>query len=571
MPHSIASSVFRPADRVQVGLVFTSLALLALAGAVPLLSQSATHGTARPAHPATAQAMGSYRIAGVVVNAVTGEPVRRANVAVLDEADSHTVASVESDSEGKFELANLPAAKYQLTAAKRGFRTAFYDEHEEFNSAIVTGPDQDTGHLTFRLMPGAVLRGVVSADGGDPVEGARVMLFEQPSHHRQGARITQADTALTDDTGAYEFSNLAAGEYLLAVVAEPWYALQGEPVQPRATPATENSAALDVAYPVTYFDSTTDEASATPIALAGGSREEANINLHPAPALHLAVAAPRKADGSVARPELRQTVFGTQISALSAGFVNALQTGTTDFTGMAPGHYELVQGDPPRITELDAASSQQVDPDAGSPAPTVAGILRMATGQPLPDEVNLTLDLLEGTNSQNELATVSHHGRFTFDAVPPGTWSVTAASLTKILPVVSMGAGGAVHSGGLLTVRDRPLSVLVTLSQGDARVEGFALKGRKGFAGAMIVLAPRDSGAWQALIRRDQSDSDGSFALRDVAPGQYNVIAIEDGWDLDWSRPEVMARYLQRGIAVSINSQSGNLLRLAQPVTVQPR
>jgi hypothetical protein len=339
-------------------------------------------------------------------------------------------------------------------------------------------------------MPGAVLRGVVSADGGDPVEGARVMLFEQPSHHRQGARITQADTALTDDTGAYEFSNLAAGEYLLAVVAEPWYALQGETVQTRATPATENSAALDVAYPVTYFDSTTDEASATPIALAGGSREEANINLHPAPALHLAVAAPRKADGSVARPELRQTVFGTQISALSAGFVNALQTGTTDFTGMAPGHYELVQGDPPRITELDAASSQQVDPDAGSPAPTVAGILRMATGQPLPDEVNLTLDLLEGTNSQNELATVSHHGRFTFDAVPPGTWLVTAASLTKILPVVSMGAGGAVHSGGLLTVRDRPLSVLVTLSQGDARVEGFALKGRKGFAGAMIVLAP---------------------------------------------------------------------------------
>jgi hypothetical protein len=185
--------------------------------------------------------------------------------------------------------------------------------------------------------------------------------------------------------------------------------------------------------------------------------------------------------------------------------------------------------------------------------------------------VNLTLDLLEGTNSQNELATVSHHGRFTFDAVPPGTWSVTAASLTKILPVVSMGAGGAVHSGGLLTVRDRPLSVLVTLSQGDARVEGFALKGRKGFAGAMIVLAPRDSGAWQALIRRDQSDSDGSFALRDVAPGQYNVIAIEDGWDLDWSRPEVMARYLQRGIAVSINSQSGNPVHLAQPVTVQPR
>jgi hypothetical protein len=556
---------------MRPGLVFTSLALLGLAGALPLLSQSAPHGTARSAHRATAPAIGSYRIAGVVVNAVTGEPVRRANVAVLDEADSHTVAAVESDGEGKFELADLPAAKYQLTAAKRGFRTAFYDEHEEFNSAIVTGPDQDTGHLTFRLMPGAVLHGVVSADGGDPVEGARVMLFEQPSHHRQGARITQADTALTDDTGAYEFSNLAAGEYLLAVVAEPWYALQGETAQGRTKPATENSAALDVAYPVTYFDSTTDEASATPIALAGGSREEANINLHPVPALRLAVAAPRKADGSIARTELRQTVFGIQSTALSAGTLDAIHSRALDFTGLAPGHYELLQGDPPRITELEAASSQQVDPDAGSPAPAVTGILRMATGQPLPDEVNLTLDLLDGTNSQNELATVSHHGRFTFDAVPPGTWSLSAASGSKILPVVSMGAGSAMHSGGLLMVRDRPLSELVTLSQGDARVEGFALKGGKGFAGAMIVLAPRDSGAWQALIRRDQSDSDGSFALRDVAPGQYTVIAIEDGWELDWSRPEMMARYLQKGITVSINSQSGNPVRVAQPVTVQPR
>ena len=32
------------------------------------------------------------------------------------------------------------------------------------------------------------------------------------------------------------------------------------------------------------------------------------------------------------------------------------------------------------------------------------------------------------------------------------------------------------------------------------------------------------------LIRRDQSDSDGSFALRDVVPGQYTVVAIQDGW-----------------------------------------
>ena len=93
------------------------------------------------------------------MNSGTGEPIRRATVAALSEEDSHTVAAVESDNDGRFSLPNLPAAKYQLTASKRGYRTAFYDEHDEFNSAIVTGIDQETGSLVFKLVPGGVIRG----------------------------------------------------------------------------------------------------------------------------------------------------------------------------------------------------------------------------------------------------------------------------------------------------------------------------------------------------------------------------------------------------------------------------
>ena len=112
-----------------------------------------------------------------------------------------------------------------MTASKRGFLTAFYDQHEGFNTAIVTGVDQDTSGLVFRLAPGAALHGVVSADGGDPVDGAKVMLFLKPHGHNPGERIKKVDETATDDTGAYEFDGLAAGEYLLAVKAEPWYAM----------------------------------------------------------------------------------------------------------------------------------------------------------------------------------------------------------------------------------------------------------------------------------------------------------------------------------------------------------
>jgi uncharacterized surface anchored protein len=219
--------------------------------------------------PVTIQAQSAapgYRIAGTVVNAQTGEPVRGATVSVLALEDSHSIASTQTGSDGHFSVDGLPAAKYQLTASKRGYSTAAYDEHGDFSSAIVTGDDPnsnfDTTHLVFRLTPGAALRGVVTADGGDPVADAEVMLFKKPQGYAPGEKIVQQETAITDDIGIYEFSNLSPGEYLLAAKATPWYAMHGNPPSPGQTSATPPNSALDVAYPITYFDSTTDEASA---------------------------------------------------------------------------------------------------------------------------------------------------------------------------------------------------------------------------------------------------------------------------------------------------------------------
>ncbi len=335
---------------------------------------------ARPRYaPANSNATGEsrFRIAGTVVNSATGEPVQHASVAVLAEGDSRTVAAVESDNEGHFAIDQLTAAKYQLTVSKRGYRTAFYDEHDEFNTAIVTGPDQDTGNIVFKLSPGATLRGVVTADGGDAVENARIMLFRKPGAHRPDERITQIDAAITDDTGSYEFSNLASGDYFVAVSADPWYALHDSPNQKRkATAETdEGKRALDVTYPITFFDSATEEGAATTISLASGGHDEANINLHAVPALRLTVDTPRKQDGGIARAELRQTVFGTVVAAESAGFLDAMQTGTTEFGGIAPGHYQLAQGDPPRVADFDAATSQLVDPSMGNLTESVSGTI----------------------------------------------------------------------------------------------------------------------------------------------------------------------------------------------------
>lgn len=553
--------------RATLHAPISTLAIWAAVLVAAACACSAQNGPSTQKPAARTPAPGLYSIAGRVVNATTGEPVRRANVAALAEQGSQIVEMTLTDADGNFSLQNLPPGKYPLTASRRGYRTAFYDEHEEYNSAIVTGPDQDTTHLVFRLMPGGVIRGVVTADGGEPVENASVILFkrDRASSSADGSEeIRQADGAMTDDTGAYEFSNLSAGEYYVAVSTSPWYAIR----QPSRRNADDGESPLDVAYPVTFFDSTTEEGSATPVTIEAGSRQQADISLHAVPALRLQLPVQRNRMNGMVQPELRTMIFGTQISAESGLAGDPLHTGFVEFSGVAPGRYELQQGDPPRISDIELGSSQVIDPNAGTPAVSVSGTLRTTAGAPVPESVSLALEPVNGHN-QTVLPAVARKGEFRFDAVAPGTWTLSAQADGNVLPIVAVVTGGAILPGNQITVKERPLTVAAVVSPSLSRVQGFAKTDGKGISGAMIVLVPRQPSAFRALVRRDQSDSDGSFTLRDVPAGRYTVIAIQNGWNLNWTDQETIARYLPRGVAVSVSDQAGGLVKLSGSVPVQ--
>jgi len=509
-------------------------------------------------------AASGFRIAGRVVNSATGEPVARASLAAHSEEDSRIVAAAVSDADGQFSIDNLPAGRYPLTASRRGFRTAFYDEHEEFNSAIVTGEGQETEHLEFALVPAAVLHGVVTADGGDPVEGANVMLFRQPDPSHGSEAPVHADGAITDDSGAYEFSNLSPGEYFVAVIADPWYALHG-----RANRNADGSPSpLDVAYPITFFDSTVDETAAVPIKIAEGSREEANVSLHAVPALHLRLL--ETPPGHDARSiVLRQTVFGKEVQ--SRGLM-AVQRGNLETTGIAPGHYELTHGDPPRTIEFNAASDLEIESDAGTAAVSVRGTLRSSTGAGIAEDANVLLEPADGAG-RTRLQTTAQKGQFVFEGVPPGRWgiSVYAGAGGQALPVVSIAIGQHAQPGNEIVAGDHPVPIAVVVSRMQTRVEGFARMDGKPASGVMVVLVPRAPGAYLSLVRRDQSNSDGSFSLRDVAPGQYTVVAIEDGWKLDWRNREAIAPYLAGGVPITLSDRSNPVVQLPKPVPAVPR
>jgi hypothetical protein len=68
----------------------------------------------------------------------------------------------------------------------------------------------------------------------------------------------------------------------------------------------------------------------------------------------------------------------------------------------------------------------------------------------------------------------------------------------------------------------------------------------------MIVLATLDLKSNPDLFRRDQSDSDGTFTLNSVVPGRYTLMAIEDGWDLEWADPSVLQKFIAGGQSLQI-------------------
>jgi hypothetical protein len=135
-----------------------------------------------------------------------------------------------------------------------------------------------------------------------------------------------------------------------------------------------------------------------------------------------------------------------------------------------------------------------------------------------------------------------------------------------------MSAEGATVSGRALTISaGATAAVSLTLVSGSSRVDGTARRGGKPLAGAMVVLVPNNPEVNRDLFRRDQSDLDGTFSLQNVLPGSYTVLAIENGWDLDWSQPGVIAAYLRRGQAIEVGQPSGRILKLAEAVEVQAK
>jgi hypothetical protein len=363
-----------------------------------------------------------------------------------------------TDDRGRFTLAPLSPALYDVSATAAGYRTTGAGRHFEL------GHGQEIAGAEIRLEPGAVMRGRITTPKGDPVAGAEV----EP----------EVDDALavTDSRGAYRLAGLRTGRQTIWVVAGR------EDILTRST-----SREVEVAPGENRLDLTLPPPGreVRGRVLAPDGTPAAGALLHPE--------SPRP-ERFVPRPH----------TAADGSFVVHLPAGTgrlvATLAGYSPAGIELPPGEGPI-----AGAVIRLTPDRG----LSVRILGWEPGDVPGGEI--ALDPVQESSWRMFVGQLQPDGRYRFAGLWPGEWKVTANVDRRTLTGrVTLAPGAEAHldltlppklavHGRVVDEEGQPIAGAMVKLQQSA---GWEFPATSGADGSFVVRVGVGSGAWKAWAER---------------------------------------------------------------------
>lgn len=536
-------------------------------------AMSASQTPALPRDAQTAVPIGTTSISGTVVDD-EGKPMRR--VSVVFEGDARANRTAITDDQGRFAVAQMPAARYTVRAEKSGYPPFNYGAKRPGrpgSGLLVKDGDRVDG-IVLRMSRGAVITGTVFDEKGRPVPNASATAFAVRTTLGGDFDIRPVSRAgsafpLTDDRGVYRFYGLPAGEYIIGTspffrgldnavrvptdaeirdafgVAQRTSRAISTEVKPPAA-----AAPMLVNYAMVYFPDAADPHSAARIKVAAGE-ERSGIDLH------LKLAPTAAISGDVIAPDSVQTPVRMMLvrRASAAGLTTALdspgrQTGNFSYPNLSPGDYKVIAV---TLTAPILWASSDVTVN-GRDVPGVRLLLQPAmpatgrvvfdgTALPppdpsrvmvLPQEVDSTLF------TRVSAAVVKASGEFLIEDFVPGLFTINAAVRDTPKP----GAPGWTLASVMLgdkDVTDLPVQVsagdsippiTITFTDSPAELSGTIkiVDGKPGTDVFVVVLAS-DERYWVRGSRRITStrpDAAGHYVFPGLPPGRYRVAATTE-------------------------------------------
>jgi len=498
---------------------------------------------ASPSQPAPARST----ISGQITAAANGQPLHRVKV-TLAGALANPLTAI-TDDRGQYELTDVPAGSYSMTATRAGYLTIQYGQRRprEAGRRIDVRPGENLRHVDIALSRGAVLAGRILDELGEPYPGVRVEAMEP--RYIGGRRIAvPAGIDTTDDIGEFRISGLNPGSYTVrASTIETW---EGDGNQ-RDT----------YAYSITYFPGSSASDRAESIALAIG-QEVANLEFA------LSVGRTARVSGRVENANgeplagltvylsrITRTIGGALLSSGQGGSGRSGGDGSFDIGGIPPGEYTLSTtlsstesvGRTVIVAESDvtniilrpgrqSAVSGTLVTEDGTPPNFPAARVQIA---PIAAGEVGGLQLWEGESPQVvrgdwSFAFNGMTGRFLFRVNGlPEDWMLRSVQLN----------GRDITDIPLETPPDgAPLTGLrMVLSQKGASVTGVVLDAHGApLPDSSVVVFAEDSSLWAPgtrFVKSARPDLEGRFVVSGLPAGVYLVVPKDFVAEGEWEDP----------------------------------
>jgi len=549
---------------------------LMLAMAPLLLAQGggvSVQGQAFPANARTLPApqyqpedLGS--IAGAVVNAITGEPVKKGSLQLLQVLSQGGASggartySAQSDSYGRFSFDKAPPGSYRLTFHRPGFASSPYSPDGPGHSAATLTLDraQNMTNIVFRVTPYGVIAGRVVDDDADPVPYVQVQLTRYM--YTMGRKTLQStNSAATNDLGEYRIFDVPPGKYHLNAVSQR----NNVTVVSRGVTIPESREE----YLTTYYPGAVDAASSAELEISAGAQlQNVIIRLLKGRTVHVRghVALPQQegqpgnATAMLMPPDSFSSAQGSSID----------RQGNFDIASVPPGSYNLVvrvnrTGKPTYAThtplQVGAADVDGLAITVPPPA-DLNGKVRAEGDVPITLK-NLRFllspaDTALGAANSTTSASVNEDGTFHMEGVSLDRYYVAVSGMAPPRYLKSVRVGGAdVLAGGLDLNGGSPGEIDIVLGANAAQVTGVVNGEKSGqpLPSAYVVLIPQEkerqglSFFYKVAMANDQ----GRFAMSGVSPGQYRGFAWEQmPEDVSYLDPDFIKPLESKGQAIAV-------------------
>src|SRR5258708_6021404 len=142
------------------------------------------------------------QIEGTVVNAMTGEPLKKAHLSLRPNGQPDAPYGTFTDNAGHFLLDDIDPGRYFLTATRNGFVTQGLSTQGSARqiTALDLAPAQKMKEVVLKLFPQGVITGHITDEDGEPLASVMVQCM-RVGYPRGKKQLMPANGTSTNDLG----------------------------------------------------------------------------------------------------------------------------------------------------------------------------------------------------------------------------------------------------------------------------------------------------------------------------------------------------------------------------------